>query len=184
MAQFLRKEFLPHNNEAIGAGRPSIVAIHIIMERTNAKTLDCYVELDHVNTKLVIMDRYAQLMSYSRSPKIGPRHVSIELSDQGELMREIFPRAKSIAWGNVQGFPVKIYNNDPYSTGFQNFLTDEELRALIRYTRNPERVSGASCALDVDADNSQNPYGNKCTQRAYETMIMTVEKVSCSPFPL
>ena len=138
----MRRNFLPHVNEYSSAG-PSIVGVQIIMERTNAKTQDCFVELADINTKRLVFDRYNEDLQSSFPPKIGSRHINIEDSDQGEMMAEIFPRAKCIAWGNVQCFPVNTYNLDPYSSGFNGFLTDEELFNLVRCTQDPTRVSRA-----------------------------------------
>lgn len=138
----MRRNFLPHGNEYSGAG-PFIVGVHVIMERTNAKTQDCFVELADTDIKRVVLGRYNEDLQSSFPPKIGYRHVNVEDSDQGEMMTEIFPRAKCIAWGNVQCFPVKTYNLDPYGSGFNGFLTDEELFNLVRYTQDPTRVSRA-----------------------------------------
>lgn len=74
-----------------------------------------------------------------RIPRLGSRHVDVEVSSQDELLKDLFPRAKQIVWKN--GVPHLGPNDDPYSTGFQGFFTHEEIFLLIRHAENPQRVS-------------------------------------------
>ncbi|KAM5480315.1 hypothetical protein MaudMau93_007536 [Microsporum audouinii] len=132
-------------------------SVHIIMERSTAKTMDCYVEL------LTQADAQEALSWVNRnlpahSPRLGDRHVLVEMSSQDELLREMFPRAKCVLWKN--GFPEVQPNTDRYSTGFQGFLTNEELFCMVHYTEAPKRA----------------PFAEKCPQRPYEFMISTLDK--------
>lgn len=113
-------------------------SVHIIMERSTAKTMDCYVEF------VTIADAKETLEWLNRGlpavfPKLGDRRIDIELSSQDELLKVLFPRAKCITWTN--GRPVLMPNDDPYSVGFQSFLTAEEIFCMIRNAEMPKRVS-------------------------------------------
>ncbi|EZF11498.1 hypothetical protein H112_07506 [Trichophyton rubrum D6] len=132
-------------------------SIHVIMERSTAKTMDCYVEL------LTQADAEEALSWVNRnlpahSPRLGDRHVHVEMSSQDALLREIFPRAKCVLWKN--GIPEIQPNTDRYSTGFQGFLTNEELFCMVHYAEAPKRA----------------PFAEKCPQRPYEFMISTLDK--------
>ncbi|KAK2815383.1 hypothetical protein FQN49_008079 [Arthroderma sp. PD_2] len=124
-----RAKLLPENRGS---------SIHVIMERSTAKTMDCYVEL------LTQGDAQEALAWVNRnlpahSPRLGDRHVNVELSSQDELLREMFPRAKCVIWRN--GRPEIQPNVDSYSTGFQGFLTNEEMFCMVHHAEAPKRVS-------------------------------------------
>lgn len=111
--------------------------IHIIMERSTAKTMDAFVEFKTQKDA----EATARRLSFTESgryPRLGTRHVDITLSSQNELMHDLFPRAKCIEWQN--GMPRMLPNTDPYSAGFQGFLTSEEIRGLISHALVPARV--------------------------------------------
>jgi hypothetical protein len=112
--------------------------VHIIMERPTSKTMDCFVEFQTVNSVYDQIRRHDNLVQSGRHPKLGSRHVHVDVSDQNELLAEMFPRAKSIIWEN--GSPVVITNDDPYSTGFKGFFTREEMVGLVRHAECPQRV--------------------------------------------
>ncbi|EFQ98362.1 hypothetical protein MGYG_01393 [Nannizzia gypsea CBS 118893] len=132
-------------------------SIHVIMERSTAKTMDCYIEL------LTQADAEEALSWVNRnlpahSPRLGDRHVHVEMSSQDELLHVMFPRAKCVLWKN--GIPEIQPNTDRYSTGFQGFLTNEELFCMVHYAEAPKRA----------------PFAEKCPQRPYEFMISTLDK--------
>ncbi|EFE39515.1 conserved hypothetical protein [Trichophyton verrucosum HKI 0517] len=119
-------------------------SIHVIMERSTAKTMDCYVEL------LTQTDAEEALSWVNRnlpahSPRLGDRHVHVEMSSQDALLREIFPRAKCVLWKN--GIPEIQPNTDRYSTGFQGFLTNEELFCMVHFAEAPKRFPWDSKSL-------------------------------------
>ncbi|EFE31119.1 uncharacterized protein ARB_01987 [Trichophyton benhamiae CBS 112371] len=120
-------------------------SIHVIMERSTAKTMDCYVEL------LTQADAEEALSWVNRnlpahSPRLGDRHVHVEMSSQDALLREIFPRAKCVLWKN--GIPEIQPNTDRYSTGFQGFLTNEELFCMVHFAEAPKRLLFAQFPWD------------------------------------
>ncbi|KAF3491377.1 uncharacterized protein GIQ15_00894 [Arthroderma uncinatum] len=132
-------------------------SIHVIMERSTAKTMDCYVEL------LTQGDAQEALAWVNRnlpahSPRLGDRHVHVDISSQDELLREMFPRAKCVIWTN--GYPEVQPNLDSFSTGFQGFLTNEEMFCMVHHAEAPKRA----------------PFAEKCPQRPYEFMISTLDK--------
>ena len=113
------------------------------MDRATGKTQDCYVEffstgdaqawVKVINTRSNVVNR------------IGDRVLDASLSSQDELLKELFPRAKNVAWKDGQ--PTFERSNDPYNTGFKTFVSAEELQVLVRHAEQPHRVSHPSSAL-------------------------------------
>lgn len=115
--------------------------IHIIMERSTAKTMDAFVEFKSQKDAEIAARRLSFTES-GRYPRLGTRHVDITLSSPDELLHDLFPRAKCIQWQN--GMPKLLPNTDPYAAGFQGFLTSEEIRGLVAHAKNPARVRNPS----------------------------------------
>lgn len=111
--------------------------VHIIMERSTAKTMDAFVEFKTQKDAEAAVSRLSFTES-GRYARLGTRHVDVSMSSQDELLKNIFPRTNCIQWQN--GSPVLLENNDPYSVGFQGFLTKEEVRGLVTHAENPGRV--------------------------------------------
>ncbi|CDM27316.1 hypothetical protein DTO013E5_4468 [Penicillium roqueforti] len=132
--------------------------IHIIMERSTGKTMDCYVEFPTKKDAEETVDRINRAYDVGSTPRMGSRHVDIELSTPAKLLKAAFPRAKCISWED--GNPVQLVNKDSWSTGFDGFLTDEELFCLTRHAEQPHRSAFAS----------------KVPQRCYESFITTIWK--------
>ncbi|KAL2002229.1 hypothetical protein VTN02DRAFT_376 [Thermoascus thermophilus] len=132
--------------------------VHIIMERSTGKTMDCYVEFLTPGDAQETVNRINQAYEAGRPPRLGCRPVEVELSSQDALLKELFPRAKCISW--VNGMPNVLPNTDPYSTGFQGFFTSEEIVGLVRHAETPQR----------------SPFCVKCPQRTYECTISTLYK--------
>lgn len=112
-------------------------AVHIVMERSTAKTMECFVEFMTPGDASKSM-RYLNGGLPAHPPRLGPRFVQIELSTQDELLDAMFPRAKCVSWHN--GVPYIVKNTDPYSTGFQGFFTHEEFYNIVRHAEHPRRV--------------------------------------------
>jgi hypothetical protein len=112
--------------------------IHIIMERSTGKTMDCYVEFPTERQAKETVDRLSRAYDSGSAPRMGSRHVDIEMSSPAKLLKAIFPLAKCISWET--GSPVQLENKDDWSTGFNGFLTDEELYCLTRHAEQPHRV--------------------------------------------
>jgi hypothetical protein len=132
IVQFLGKKPNTIENHAMGCN------VHIIMERPTSKTMDCFVEFQTLDSVYDQIRSHENMIESGRHPKLGSRHVHVELSDQNELLAEMFPRAKSIVWED--GAPAVINNDDPYSTGFKGFFTKEEMVGLVRHAECPQRV--------------------------------------------
>ncbi len=114
-------------------------AVHIIMERPTSKTMDCFVEFQIPESVCDQMRRHDDMIESGRHPKLGSRHIQVENVNQDALLKEMFPRAKSLRWRN--GIPEVLENQDPYSTGFKGFFTNEEMFGLVRHAECPQRVS-------------------------------------------
>ncbi|KAJ6027862.1 hypothetical protein N7499_001320 [Penicillium canescens] len=132
--------------------------IHIMMERSTGKTMDCYFEFITQELAERVAARLRVAYDARSAPKMGSRHVEVELSSQNALLKALFPLAKCVTWEN--GSPVLLENVDKWSTGFDGFLTDEELFCLGRHSDAPHRSAFAS----------------KVPQRCYESIITTIWK--------
>jgi hypothetical protein len=130
--------------------------IHIIMERSTSKTMDCYVEFfTHADAEAAVA-KISRVYETGRFPRLGSRHVDVEVSSQDALLKDLFPRAKQIIWKN--GVPTLGPNKDQFSTGFQGFFTHEEIFLLIRHAEHPQRVclSPISSVLHSVFTNNEN----------------------------
>jgi len=115
------------------------VAIHIIMERSTSKTMDCFVELFSYGDALAVVNKFTRSREDGRHPRVGDRHVAVEMSGQDALMKELFPRAKNVVWQG--GKPIITQNDEPFNSGFKSFLTSEEMVMLVKHAEQPHRVS-------------------------------------------
>ncbi|KAJ5143524.1 Nucleotide-binding alpha-beta plait [Penicillium bovifimosum] len=132
--------------------------VHILMERSTGKTMDCYVEFSTERQAKETVDRLSRAYDSGSAPRMGSRHVDIEMSSPAKLLKAIFPLAKCISWET--GSPVQLENNYEWSTGFNGFLTDEELFCLTRHAEQPHR----------------SVFACKVPQRCYESFITTIWK--------
>lgn len=91
------------------------------------------------------MDAYAEFMSSEdawrcvsrrRSRVLGSRHLTLEVVDQSELMKDIFPRAKGIVWEGIT--PKKGIQGD-YDTRVE-IVNREELTQIVNHAKTPHRV--------------------------------------------
>lgn len=115
-------------------------AIHIIMDRFTGKTMDCFVEFISDADVQVTVNRLAkrrQFLKLGAPP--AERVVTVVMSSQEELMKQIFPRAKSVAW--TGGKPTVQESEEPFNSGFKSFLSAEELVMMVKHAEQPHRVS-------------------------------------------
>ncbi|KAI9737921.1 MAG: hypothetical protein M1834_009291 [Cirrosporium novae-zelandiae] len=139
--------------------------IHIIMERNTAKTMDCYVEFFSHGDAQSSYNRFCRQKDDGRHPRLGMRHVEMEMSDQAALMCALFPRAKNVDWQG--GEPQISHSIGPYNSGFKGYVTNEELVMVLKHAESPHK-SGISV--------SKYGSGERCPQRTYECMISTLYK--------
>lgn len=113
--------------------------IHIIMCRVTGKTLDIFVEVQTPADANRAVERHLDNCAAGRPSKLGDRQVDLQVSDQAELMRVLFPKAHAVEWvGNVPAIPERLAS--PYQT-FRGFLSEEELTMMVKHVENPARVS-------------------------------------------
>lgn len=123
--------------------------VHIIMERVTSKTLDCYVEFINFNEAVGAVNRFEINRSGGRGGRLGQRHVEVELSSQDQLMKDMFPKAKNVNWVGGRPEVVPRDPNDIYNSGFQGFVSKEELVMLVKHVEAPQRVSSLSNLLRI-----------------------------------
>ncbi|KAI4176896.1 MAG: hypothetical protein LQ343_000753 [Gyalolechia ehrenbergii] len=115
------------------------VPIHIIMDRTTGKTMDCYVEFFSYGDAQAAFNKCLLRGSQLR---LGDRVIDVAMSSQDALLAELFPKAKNVEWRN--GRPLIKESNDAFNSGFKNFVTNEELLQLVSHAEKPHRVSHTS----------------------------------------
>ncbi len=116
------------------------------MDRSTGKTNDCYVEFFSIGDAQAVVNRLRQR---SGQIKIGTppndRVVTVEISSQDVLLKELFPRAKNVVWKD--GNPTVEKSTEPYNSGFKAFVTGEEMIMLVRHAEQPHRVSAFQIIL-------------------------------------
>lgn len=100
--------------------------------------MDAYVEF--VNAK----DAW-KCVSRRRSRVLGNRHLSLDVVDPSELMKDVFPRAKGIVWEGV--IPHVSANKSEFGAKTE-VISREELVLIVNHARTPHRVSG--CLVSVN----------------------------------
>ena len=118
--------------------------VHIVMERVTSKTLDCYVEFISFNEAVNAINRFEMNRTGGRGGRLGQRHVEVELSCQEQLMHDLFPKAKNVTWSGSRPIIKDRDPNDQYNSGFQGFISKEELVMLVKHVEAPQRVSTGS----------------------------------------
>lgn len=140
--------------------RTPFYAIHIIMERTSAKSMDCFVEFEDENEASEAVRRiHRQYPQPGRKPRIGDRVVQVSLSSQAELMQAVFPRSKCRYWDG-QNPVVRSSPEDSPAMGFKGYVTSEEMHMVSKFATTPSR----------------SRFSGKHPQRAYESMITLINK--------
>lgn len=137
--------------------------IHIIMEKPTGKTMDCYVEFPSHEAALSCVRRFEHTAHPGRGTKLGTRNVSLDLSNQAELMEAVFPRARLVEFDVYTGQPRIVsqdHDHSGWSAGFRGYFTLEEIYGITRFAECPSR----------------SPFVLKCHQRVYESMITTLYK--------
>lgn len=115
--------------------------IHIIMERVTSKTMEAYIEFTNMYEAITAVNRYEVNRNGGRSGRLGERHVDLEVSGQEKLMAELFPKARNVRWVGSRPQIIPKDPNDRYSSGFQGFVTSEEIVMLVKHVETPQRVS-------------------------------------------
>jgi len=116
--------------------------IHIIMEKPTGKTMDCFVEFPNHEAAYDCVSRY-EYQQIGKFSKLGTRNVTLDLSNQAELMEAVFPRARLIQFDKFNGEPHVIpqKRDKDWSEGFRGFITLEEVYGIIKFAESPGRVS-------------------------------------------
>lgn len=110
------------------------------MERSTGKTTDCYVEFASDIDAEEAIQRIQNQHDGHQGPRMGNRLIEVTMSSPDALMKAVFPLTKGIKW--ERGRPVQVLKREDefWSTGFDGFLTDEELFCTARHAREPNRV--------------------------------------------
>lgn len=127
--------------------------IHIIMEKPTGKTMDCFVEFRTPEAARHCVQQFDYGIEPGKNTKIGNRNVSLDLSNQAELRKAIFPRSRYVDFDKSSGKPrIMSHEEDPtWSEGFRGYMTEEEIYGITRFAENPARVSISRISLCADA---------------------------------
>jgi hypothetical protein len=92
------------------------------------------------------MDAYVEFISprdawkcafRRRSRVLGNRHLTLDVVDSSELMKDIFPRTKGIVW---HGVVPKVIEDSEFDTRKPEIINREELVLIVNHARTPHRV--------------------------------------------
>uniref|UniRef100_A0A8H7K220 RRM domain-containing protein n=1 Tax=Bionectria ochroleuca TaxID=29856 RepID=A0A8H7K220_BIOOC len=133
--------------------------VHIIMERVTSKTMDAYVEFCTLEDAMKAVERHHLNIMNGRVSRLGDRPVDVELSDQGCLMKDLFPLAVGIFWDGSRP-EFKAQKPDQPWENFKGFISEEEMTMLVKHVEVPHR----------------SPFSKDCPQRPYECLISTLKK--------
>ncbi|KAK6333590.1 hypothetical protein TWF718_011396 [Orbilia javanica] len=128
--------------------------VHIIMDRTTGKTMDCFLEFPSVGAAERFIQRRC---NNNRRCILGGRHISLELVREGELMRWLFPKVRGAAWGDNGDL---IFGEWEGLNAPVEIISREELVMILGHARTPHR----------------SPFSRKCLQRPYESLMSVVTK--------
>ncbi|RPB01847.1 hypothetical protein L873DRAFT_1886583 [Choiromyces venosus 120613-1] len=161
-------EFLGKNSNIIPDSTEN-VGVHVIMDRSTGKTMDAFVEF------MAPKDAW-KCVARRKSRVLGNRHLTLDVVDPSELMKEIFPRAKGVNWDGV----VPLVSRDPeYAGRSPEILGREELVLIVNHARTPHRVcicfpsTKRYCANGVPI---KSPFSRKCLQRPFQSLLSIVSK--------
>ncbi|VUC20469.1 unnamed protein product [Clonostachys rosea] len=133
--------------------------VHIIMERVTSKTMDAYIEFCTLEDAMKAVEKHHLNIQNGRVSRLGDRPVDVELSDQGCLMRDLFPLAVGIFWDGSRP-EFKAQKPDEPWENFKGFISEEEMTMLVKHVEVPHR----------------SPFSKECPQRPYECLISTLKK--------
>jgi hypothetical protein len=120
--------------------------VHIIMERVTSKTMDAYVEFCTLEDAMKAVERHHLNIMNGRVSRLGDRPVDVELSDQGCLMKDLFPLAVGIFWDGSRP-EFKAQKPDQPWENFKGFISEEEMTMLVKHVEVPHRVSRSLFAI-------------------------------------
>lgn len=116
------------------------------MDRVTSKTMDAYCEFVTLEDAMKAVERHSSYQQKGRPSRLGDRSVEVELSCQGQLMKDLFPLARGILWDGANP-EFKPYNSTEPWENFKGFISEEEMIMLVKHVEVPHRVSLSSPAL-------------------------------------
>ncbi|RPB14706.1 hypothetical protein P167DRAFT_40286 [Morchella conica CCBAS932] len=143
-------DFLGKNSNIVPDSIGSL-GVHVIMDRSTGKTMDAFVEF--LNAK----DAW-KCVARRKSRVLGNRHLTLDVVDPSDLMKEIFPRAKGIVWDGV--IPAVLQDQSGLSGMNPVILGREELVLIVAHAKTPHR----------------SPFSRKCLQRPFQSLLSIVSK--------
>src|SRR5256886_17709284 len=119
------------------------------MERSTSKTMDAFVEFFSLADAANAVQRYNDHRQSGRAGRLGNRHVDIEVYNQIQLMKELFPRARNVIWHGCVPEVTPRDLNDRYNSEFKGFISSEDLIMVGKHAEIPQRVSFPTLQFSV-----------------------------------
>lgn len=80
------------------ASSTTFYAVHILMDKPTAKTMDAFVEVKDMGEAMLVMRQFDRRTRTGGHIKLGDRDVTLVAVTQAEFMATLFPRAKNVEW--------------------------------------------------------------------------------------
>lgn len=92
--------FLGKNAQILNqpASSSSHYAVHIMMDKPTAKTMDAFVEVKSSKEAVLITSQFGRRTRHGGHIKLGDRDVGLSVVSQANFMATLFPRAKNVVW--------------------------------------------------------------------------------------
>ncbi|KAG7134593.1 hypothetical protein HYQ45_007468 [Verticillium longisporum] len=135
--------------------------VHIIMDRVSSKTNDAYIEFQTMADAVSAVDRFVLNFNKGKVGRLGDRPISVELSSQSSLMKDLFPFASGLRWEGIHPHMIGSRKDGAPYGQFTGFVTEEEMIMLVKHVEMPNR----------------SPFAKECPQRAFECLISTLKKL-------
>jgi hypothetical protein len=153
--------------------------VHIMMERLTAKTGAAYVEFYDFDSAMKVVDKHRQSKAHGKPVRIGSRIVTVTISSQDQLLKDLFPYARGVEWRLGQPH-IQVPPEE-----FKGFVTEEELIQLVKNVEFPHRVSITHVVCPVILPShfvltgafKQVQYAKASPQRSVETLISILKKL-------
>lgn len=116
--------------------------IHIMMERITTKTGAAYVEFYDTRSAHAIVDKHNTARTNGRPLRINQRIVTVTMSSNDALLKDLFPATRDITWRLGQP-------EVPPGVVWKGFVSEEELIGLVKNVEFPARVSSLPSFLCI-----------------------------------
>lgn len=105
--------------------------------------MDAFVEFQSFDEAMKATERHQQLVKTDNASRLGERNVTMVLSSQAGLMKDLFPVARGIFWNGAKPEIMPYNEREPWEN-FRGFIAPEEMVMLVKHVEVPHRVSAVN----------------------------------------